>query len=380
MLVTITGGPPYIPDRPRRAQTFHSLGEFAHEVGLPFLVTTPDRLLQRGGRTGWKFVPGQRVEDAWRLQEVDLGGVVYDAMYLDELKRFGPALRQVRVSLNRLGVPTFNPVLPGKDVVYRCLAEEDLRGGGVPMTWYEVHPRQVLDLLGSLQQLWIKPVFGSGGRNVAFIQRLGADLYQFTAERFYGREVREQVAGAGLRKLVATACRRGKYVAQAHVPLLETHDRRKVDFRVTVQRGNGGEWELIALIARFGKPGSNLTNYHAGADVLSLTQPAPNRRLLLGQLGLSAGDLTAVQRLALSVAQRLQSCYPTLALLGLDIGRTVDGRQYVYDCNGRPGRDILTDDEVAASMRAVAAYARHLVDHSALLPSQTRSKAGDIVT
>lgn len=366
LLIALTGGPPKIARRARRTRTFEHLGAFASQFGHELLITTPkDWVFHRELVRGWKYTT-QNGRKEWKRTTVSaVNAVVYDAMYLADLKEHRTAYRRWKRHMQRKVIPSFNPVLPAKDTIYQSLAKSGGLSGHIPETEYQIQPEGVLARLKRGQSLWLKPTYGSGGRNMLWLRYLGDGRYKVIAERFFGRRVRKTMSESRLRKVLAYAFQRRSYMAQEHIPLLHTTDGRKFDIRVTVQRNHTGQWQVVAMTGRFGAPGSALTNFHAGGRVESLTQPTVEQNERLREMGMVEGDLSRAAELAVVVAERMQKKYPTLGMLGLDIGQSVSGRQYIYDFNGRPGRDILTDKEIQTAMYCVAGYCDYLSKTSA---------------
>ncbi len=365
VLVALTGVPPDGLTHARRKWTFLQLGRAAEQFGLPLMVTTPAEFRPHRRRIAGRLYRTDDEESPWKSAEIPLSrqAVVYDAMYLSDLQLFRTSFQPLRHALHELEVPVFNPVLPPKDTVYRTLSGRPLKVGRLPETRYDLLPDGVLQLFKSVPQWWLKPVYGSGGRNILFVQRLKPGRYLVTGERFFGQRLVGEVNRRELKRILCQAMERRRYMAQQHIPLLTSRDGRKVDFRVTVQRNETGAWEMTAITARLSARGSMLTNYHAGGAVRSLTRSSEEDLAWLVRQGIPDIQFGHAQEFALSVAKRLQQKYPLLGSLGVDVGRSVEGKWYVYDCNGRPGRDILTDQEVQTFVHSVAGFARYLLDH-----------------
>ncbi|MCL6548140.1 MAG: YheC/YheD family protein [Alicyclobacillus sp.] len=398
MLVAVTGSLLHPSDPARRLLAFRTLCQAGARFGLPVLITTPACSGRLSGR-----VRGCSVSADGAVREVvervrPSGIVVHDAMYLAELNEHGTPYRALMRRLAAAEVPRFNPVLPGKDEVYRCLEGMSAKGtrytaACLPATWYGLDVGRVLQLAREHSAIWLKPVRGSGGRNILCIQRApagpgGSRQWRVAGERYAGRKLCVTVDERELAGLLSRVLSRRPYVAQQHVPLPETADGRRLDFRVTIARGETGEWRVCGITGRLGRPGSVLTNYHAGGEAFSLT------RVLCGAAGGSAAGsglasrvfraansrqearwpaeapqaawdpatLAAIADAAVQAARHLEERWPTLGVLGVDVGLTADGRRFVYDCNGRPGRDILTDGEIETLMGNVAGFARYLFD------------------
>jgi YheC/D like ATP-grasp len=359
MLVAVTGRPPDV-SKTRRSQAFMNLWHWTQHVGLPFLVTTPEAIAMQSHQvSGWTFSQDGTIP-SWEFATEQCEPVIYDAMYLADLKRHKTGYRRLLRNFHANNIPVFNPVLPAKDKVYRALMKRRKDEALLPKTWFDVTAEQVLRLLRETPRLWLKPTYGSGGRNMMFIRRVGVGRYQVIADRFYGERVRRELISSELATLITGARKYRRYMAQEHIALRETADFRKVDLRVTVQRDQTGKWGTTAMTGRCGAKGSVLTNYHAGGNITSLTERGAVCRKWLAGVGMTEQDLTRTEHCALTAARRVQRLDGNVGLLGLDIGQAEDGQHYVYDCNGRPGRDILTDGEVDAFMKAVAGFGLYL--------------------
>ncbi|KPV42135.1 YheC/YheD family protein [Alicyclobacillus ferrooxydans] len=359
MLVTVTGWSPLKKTSRRRRLAFQSLAAAATKYDISLVITSPKRLLGLAHFPGWTSseTPGKE----WRrkVSNMNRQTVIYDAMYLDDLKAYQISYPHLLKAVAKQDIPMFNPVLPSKSTLYELLTQNRIRGGRLPRTITQVTPTRVIQILDESDRVWLKPVYGSGGRNIVMIDRLPNGRYELTAERYRGKHLHQEMDRQRLVQFIRQLTTYRQYMAQEHIELGVTREGRKVDFRVTVQRKDSGAWGVTATTARTGAAGSVLTNYHAGGRIRSLTN-AHHDYHLLNSFGVTPSDLSHMNEFALRVARRLQSHYPRLGILGLDVGHTPQGEFYVYDFNGRPGRDILTDDEVVQFMDCVAGYAKYL--------------------
>ncbi|SFU37108.1 YheC/YheD family protein [Alicyclobacillus macrosporangiidus] len=361
MLITVTGTTPVAARPRRRVLWFQTLGEAAAAYDMPLVVTPPD-LAAAGlpdGVTGWAW----ERSGTWRRARMAhvAQPVVYDAMYLKDLQRHRMAYRRLRETLDRSRLVAFNPVLPAKDQVYRVILADDSVRTALPPTRFHPSPEELLDLSEVWGAVWWKPVYGSGGRNMLFIRPLSRRRWYVTGERFFGQMIHRDVDREQLLALLAYSQRRRPYMAQGHIPLWRTEDGRHLDLRVTVQCNACGVWEVLAVTARRGPPGAMVTNYHAGGRVESLTHPTAVQLSRLASACIDEAVLDRARAQALQVARVLQRAYPALGVLGVDVGGSPDEEWcYVYDLNSRPGRDILTDDELAGFARGVAGFAHYL--------------------
>jgi len=361
VLIAVTGSRPNLSLGRRRALAFEALAKACDSYDMKLILTTPAAYLKSDRAVaGWKLL-GRGTSREWKSVNLSVTErVIYDAMYLADLKMQPLHYRSFRKQVAKSSYAYFNPVLPAKDKLYRQLTLAKLKHGRLPQTQYDVTERDVLRLLDDVGEVWFKPTYGSGGRNMAFIERLGKDKFRVHAERFFGEVIHREMTVVQLRRLIRRGRQHRVYMAQHNIPLLQTEMREKVDFRVTLGRDNHGTWDVTGLTLRSGAPSSSVTNYHAGGTVQSLTEWTDKAQGVLDSLGVELAQLERMQLFGVEVAEGLTRHYPRLGLLGVDIGLTQNGDLFVYDCNGRPGRDILTDAEVRHVMRRVAGFACYL--------------------
>ncbi|RIV28758.1 hypothetical protein D2Q93_01825 [Alicyclobacillaceae bacterium I2511] len=374
MLVAVTGAGPSQGSK-RRQLAFQALAQGAAKVGLSMHVVTPGvRSLRTGqGWYGWRW-QGNVLGPAWRLQGASVtpqADVLYDAMYLADLRHYRHTYRRFIAQARTQGYVVFNPGLPHKDVLYDWLAGHPDLHMYLPVTWHLSNPHQVEQALSRYMRLWLKPVYGSGGRHMVYLEKTKNQMWHLTGERFYGNRLDISLDWKHLHQWLTQLQQRRPYLLQEDISLLRTPKGSRVDFRVTLVRNQRGLWQVIAITARTAAPQSLLTNFHAGGQVKSLTILNEENSSWLQSLGMYSNNLATMRELGFAVAGVLQSHEPLLGLVGLDVGRSEQGRWFVYDWNVRPGRDILTDAELVECMTTVAGYAHYL--HQNLGRTQVRS-------
>lgn len=370
MLIAITGTDISKLKNGRRYRIFFWLDEACHYLNLDLVITGPKQIVSANRIHGWSLFPEKKqcVMPFAGKNGLIHPAAVYDAMYLSDLKMFRREYSRALSRFNRLTVPIFNPSLPNKAEVFSHIETHlppSLRW--LPKTKYKVNIHDIFAMLESGEKIWLKPVLGSGGRNMLQVQKTGLNTYRVVGDRFFEHRVNGTVTKEEFVQMLRFAFKHRAYMAQQHVPLVSTSKNRPVDFRVTVQRDETGVWRAVSVTARVGKKGASVTNYHAGGSVQSVTHQTAESQQLLSELGMNDQDIHAMIRIAIATARILQIKFPQLGLLGIDVGRSETGEYYVYDCNSRPGRDILTDDEVKTSMRYVAGYSKYLIDNKRLI-------------
>ncbi len=369
MLIAMTGIEMSKLKRGRRHQTFLWLDEACRRFQLDFKVALPSQLLSV--RTLRHLMPlthvHREIDDFRNVHRDTIDATVYDAMYLTDLKLHRVDYFRARQRLNKLGIPMFNPPLPNKAEVFSYIENQIADElSWIPRTKYQIDMPNIFMMLETGEKIWLKPALGSGGRDMLLIQKKNSLVYHVVGERFFEQHIDKHLTKKELFQLFQYAFRRKSYFAQQHIPLMRTKTNQIVDFRVTLQRDATGDWRTVSVTGRIGQLGANVTNYHAGGKALSFTKPSNQVKDLLNELQISQSDIKQVAHVAIKAANLLQKRFSLLGLLGIDVGRSVDGHLYVYDCNSRPGRDILTNDEIRVSMDCIAGYARYVIDNPLL--------------
>lgn len=366
MLVVISSQSPKSSIHPRLAFAYQTLATAAQREGIDLLVVSPTaRLGCVSSLVGCRY-DEENAAGVWLEQSRPAERAVYfDFMYLSDIRANPSRYRLLMRSMREHDRPVFNPPMPPKDHLFQILSQPGpWTDGQVPKTFQEISAESALRILQQVPKLWIKPVHGSGGRNSLYVERRKSNDFLVVAERFFGQAIVADLNRRELLQLLSMATRRSRYLGQVHIPLLQTADRRTVDIRVTLVRNGTGAWEVVSTTGRSSQPDSLLTNYHAGGRAVSLTRRTEESIAWLLQSHLSDDDISRAHRFSLRVAEKLQATLPHLAVLGVDIGQTAHGEQYVYDCNARPGRDILTNTEVAHYLERVVSFAHWLEEQS----------------
>lgn len=359
----LTGEPPFrSAGSLRRMKTLRWLATAAREQGSSLFLATPSTLrIMQSGRckfTGWSW---SESAGQWVRSEVSaIRPIILDLMYLGDLKKHQIKYRLLKSRMNRSKIRYFNPALPGKDQLYVWLKRRTSAPVCLPRTKVVGELRDVYKYIAKHDTVWLKPVHGSGGRNMVKITSLGNQSYRVEGDAFFGKVLRETMPRKELSNFIKKTIERRKYLIQENIQLPQTQDGRKIDIRVTVQRDASGTWVVTATTLRKSAPKAAATNYHAGGERLSLR--SPESASWLSSAKISQADILHAEVAALQAAKVLQSKFPTLGVLGVDVAPLGDCC-YVYDCNSRPGRDILTNEEVQIWTERVVGFARYLETH-----------------
>lgn len=203
-------------------------------------------------------------------------------------------------------------------------------------------------MLSEYGMVYVKPDKGTFGKGVIRVEQNG-DGFKFQS----GTVVRTFSSYEGLYEGLKQLTGRRQYLVQKGIHLLK-HGGRRFDIRVMVQKSPGGRWESTAMVGRVAYPGKIVTNYHSGGTL----KPVPT--LLQAHMGAEeqTAFTTGLKRLGVSVAKQLESAYPGIKEIGIDIAVDRSHKSWILEVNTCPDPyifRILKDKEI---FRRVIRYAR----------------------
>lgn len=266
--------------------------------------------------------------------------------------------------LNQQGIRIFNSNNRyGKEEIHSLLAGDSWIREQLPISQPATFS-SILLMMEHYDDLILKPTRGSIGKGIYRLKRdnRGWRLnYSIHNKRITRKEVRLSQGSlpTWLRKQIQTI----PYLVQERLPLAEV-DGRPFDLRVTVQRGENGEWGVTGIYAKLAASGKFLSNIAQGASAY------PADQLLRQVFSPPAvySILTQARALSLAVALQLSMHLPLLADLGMDIGVTSEGSCYFIECNGRDQRYGFRKAGMtsiwAETYRKPMAFARYLLETS----------------
>lgn len=158
-----------------------------------------------------------------------------------------------------------------------------------------------------------------------------------------------------------------EYLIQQGIHLL-THQRRKFDIRVLVQKNLKGEWETTGYIGRVAAYQKIITNHHGGGTSFPIEQllgPYMNDR----QLQLTIHEL---RQIGTQVGYQLQKAYPRLKELGLDVAIDADFKAWILEVNTLPALFPFKELQNKNIYKKIRRYAIHYGRLSASKSSSVR--------
>jgi len=212
-------------------------------------------------------------------------------------------------------------------------------------------PANLFAMLSLYPSVYVKPDKGGGGARVVAVSKQGKQFVAHYRTRKTVFQAQEQLVSF-LQKLA----RGDLLLLQRGIEVLRA-DGMPFDIRVCVQKP-ANDWLVTGLIAKVAAPGRIVTNRCSGGKAMPLD-------VALHSAGLSVDAGAAVWRtlaaLAERVAQVLETKYPALRELGLDIGLDGNVHPWIFEVNTQPrykNFKQLPDPEI---YRQIDRYHRQIV-------------------
>jgi len=210
--------------------------------------------------------------------------------------------------------------------IHKLLAKRDSPLYRVPST-FRLSKDRLLRALEAKRALYIKPVKGSVGDGILRLSYKGQD--EWTLQSGAGKARRCSTKRAV--RLVMRLVGQKRYLMQEAIALAR-YDGRPYDLRVTVQRGQDGDWQVTGMFGKVAARGRHVTNVAKGGRVKRV-------KTLFAASGFRADAMERhIAAAALDIAEYLGEKLAGLSDIGLDLGIDREGRIYFIEMNGRDQR------------------------------------------
>ncbi|MCX7568407.1 YheC/YheD family protein [Tumebacillus sp. DT12] len=192
--------------------------------------------------------------------------------------------------------------------------------------------QRLRSFIGRHGQIFIKPVYGTGGKHILQVRKTSEGAYRLRA----GHRVRSTNSLDELHRWIEGHRNKARCLIQQGIDLA-TWRGRPVDIRVFVQRNQKGKWEVTGRLARRASRDLAVTNVSRGGS------GHPVGAYLSG-LGYGRGEqeqiLRRLDRLAVGVARYCGGRHVN-ATYGLDVGLDRDGHPWLIELNTVPHVSLL---------------------------------------
>lgn len=230
-----------------------------------------------------------------------------------------------------------NNRLANKWRVHEVLHRDTRMHRWLPETWL-YNRTNLVKMLGRHSLLYVKPLNGTGGRNILSIEKTseGYRLLGRDKQRAKVASVLKQVSS--VQRWVDRWTRSEKYIVQQGLRL-QLVPARAVDMRLLIQKDGQGDWRITGHGIRVGGERSATSNLHGGGKAI------PVATFLQPRFGAerSAQIVEDCEQLAFQTAETLENHFGRMVEFGLDIGIDVNGRAWLIEVNPKPAREIFRE-------------------------------------
>lgn len=207
-------------------------------------------------------------------------------------------------------------------------------------------------MLHEYGMVYVKPDVGTFGQGVMKVERKpdpSGDRYRYQS----GTTAHEFARFDDLYRSLRRRTRGRSYLVQKGIQMLKYNGRR-FDIRVMVQQDLHKNWESTAMIGRVAAPRKVVTNYHNGGT------PKPLETLLAPHLGRvnRHAFMQELRTMGKQVARRLQSSFPGIREIGIDVGVDHTFRPWIFEVNTKPDPYIFRHLPDKRIVRKVIRYAK----------------------
>ncbi|SEN46686.1 YheC/YheD family protein [Paenibacillus sp. OV219] len=195
-------------------------------------------------------------------------------------------------------------------------------------------------LLQDFGMVYVKPDQGTFGLGVIRVEKQSDISYSYQHDTKIMQFTSFETLSRSLQRLIGSR----RYLIQQGIQLLR-YDGRRFDVRVMVQHTSQKAWETTGIIGRLSHPAKIVTNYHSGGTPMSIDQ-LMNPHLLPGQINSYKSWLA---ELGIATARQLQTTYPGLKEIGIDLAIDESFQPWILEVNTLPDPFIfrkLSDQSV----------------------------------
>lgn len=215
--------------------------------------------------------------------------------------------------------------------------------------------QQLAAMLDEHGMVYVKPDQGTFGLGVVRVEKVSDAEYTYQSGTLLQRFPSFDKMASSLQSRIGSRA----YLIQQGIPLL-TYEGLRFDIRVMVQQNPSKQWETTGIIGRLGHPQKIVTNYHSGGVIMAFDQ------LMQPYMSPTQTDSYKIWMadIGASVALQLQTRYPRLKEIGIDVAIDESFRPWILEVNTLPDPYIfrkLNDKSMFRRIRRCClAYGRRM--------------------
>jgi len=187
---------------------------------------------------------------------------------------------------------------------------------------------KMMTMIDRYGKLYIKPKRSAKGKNIYVLNELN-NRYAMSHVNHAMEKVKEIPAGKIRHYYQSKFASSGRYIVQEAIDS-KTYKGNKFDFRVFTQKNKYGRWQITKMYCRMADKCKSVSNRDQGG-VLKF-----NLKKLIDEDTKKQMKKTCIQ-----IAEALETKYPRIVDLGLDVAVDKQGRIWLIEANFRPYRSRI---------------------------------------
>lgn len=280
--------------------------------------------------SGERFDHGK---DDWVKDEFPVPKILYDRCFYSDDPTSKQSKAIVQWLKSRGDLIFLGNGLPNKWTIYEKLSKSSL-SPYLPETFRAHSGQAVILKLKEWRKVILKPILGSGGAGIYSVEQkkqtylISMDSGEKLIEKRFHSE-------GETKAWIDELFQKKDYLMQRYLELKD-HENHPFDIRFLLQKNQEGKWCLRGKGIRRGHKAGILSNLSAGGKVLpfdeyirTLDQKAQKFFLL------------ELKEIISQLPLELESSFPHLFELGIDIGISADKAIWILDTNSKPGRKVM---------------------------------------
>ena len=272
--------------------------------------------------------------NTWNRQYLPYPHVIYNRLHSRKADA-SAAFFKLKWVLEEKNIPIFNSRFFSKDETYQLLVKKSSLAPHLPMT-EQLTEQAFISMLNKFPILFVKPVTGSQGRNIIYIE---SNNNQFIATPSSGkRKGKSQLFtdGKKLWKWMEGYAKKRSYICQQGIAF-QKWQNRSLDFRILCHKNYQGNWAVTSTVARIAQKDAIVANLAQGAEMES----AKNILKQLIPTEYALPKLEEMKALAIATANILsENTDGYLGELGIDIGMDRQGHLWIIEVNSKPSKKL----------------------------------------
>ncbi|MDZ5470179.1 YheC/YheD family protein [Bacillus sp. 31A1R] len=283
-----------------------------------------------------KVVGEEFVEESqtWRKGEFTLPVCLYDRCFYGDDAHSKQCMAIVNWLKTRKDIQFLGYGLPNKMELYHVLSQSRL-AAYIPKTIKVESSSQVIHTLEAINPLILKPINGSQGYGIYYIEKIDGNFIVRTDKK--EKQIsRTFETDQQLLKWLETLLQKITFLLQPYLPLTND-DEQPYDVRSLLQKNETNNWDIIGKGVRVGQKGGIISNLSAGATILPFNDwldsaSVRSKNYICEEIDYILKNLPLI----------LEQHFLPLFELGVDIGIAKNGAIWLLDVNSKPGRKVIS--------------------------------------